>query len=176
MANTAELVKLELSVDAVGQRAEARPPGALAFHPETFFLGRTEGAGVVRDPFGRVVRRCKVVTEGSLNPAQGGIRFDEVFSYDDGEVDTWRWAMTYGGDGRYVAAEARAGAGITGERRGDDYLIDFRRPVGRARGALAPSFRTRFTLLAPDFALKEARVSLLGLPLGVLTTMHRRTP
>jgi hypothetical protein len=174
MADTAELVKLEAPADAVVPRIEPQPPGALVFRPETFFLGRTEGAGVVRDPFGRVVRRCRVVTEGTPNPVQGGVRFDEVFSYDDGEVDTWRWVMTSGRDGRYVAAEAKAGAGITGERRGDDYVIGFRRPVGRAQGVLTPRFRTRFTLLAADTAVKRAKVSLLGVPLGELTAIHRR--
>jgi len=176
MAETVEFSKLEPPLNAAAASAEARPPGALTFQPEMFFLGRTEGAGVVRDPFGRIVRRCRVVTQGSFNAAQGSIRFDEVFSYDDGEVDTWRWVMTAGRDGRYVAAEAKAGVGINGERRGDDYVIWFRRPVGRARGALAPSFRTRFTLLTPDTALKLAEVSLFGLPLGVLTAVHRRAP
>jgi len=174
MADTAERLQLETS--AAGVAARRRPLGPLTFQPETFFLGRTEGAGLVRDPFGRIVRRCRVVTDGSFSPAQGAIRFDEVFSYDDGEVDTWRWVMTSGRDGRYLAAEAKAGAGITGEQRGDDYVIGFRRPIGRARGALAPRFLTRFTLLAPDIALKQAQVSLFGVPLGVLTALHRRTP
>jgi hypothetical protein len=176
MADTAELVKLELAAGAVAPRPGLPSAGTLAFRPETFFLGRTEGAGVVRDPFGRIVRRCRVVTDGSLNPTQGGIRFDEVLSYDDGEVDTWRWVMTPGRGGRYVAAEARAGAGITGELRDDDYLIGFRRPVRRARGALSPRFRTRFTMLTADIAMKQAKVSLLGLPLGMLTAVHRRGP
>jgi hypothetical protein len=147
---------------------------ALAFAPEQFFLGRTEGAGVVRDPFGRIVRRCRVTTEGALGAPHGAIRFNEVFAYDDGEVDTWRWVMTAGGDGRYVAAEAKAGAGITGERVGDEYRLAFRRPVGKAAGPLRPRFNTRFTLLAPDIALKRAEVSLFGVPLGVLTAVHRR--
>jgi hypothetical protein len=175
MADTANLLELDAPAAATAGRAEARPPAALAFRPEIFFLGRTEGEGVVRDPFGRILRRCRVVTNGTLSAGSGAIRFDEVFSYDDGEVDTWRWVMTSGGDGRYIAAEAKAGAGITGERLGDDYVIGFRRPVGRARGALSPSFRTRFTLLSGDVALKRVKVSLYGLPLGELTAVHRRS-
>jgi hypothetical protein len=97
-----------------------------------------------------------------------------VFTFDDGEVDVWRWAMTPGGDGRYVAAEAKAGAGITGERRGDDYLIAFRRPMGRAQGLLSPLYRSRFTLLSAGLALKWSNVSLFGLPLGSLSAVHRR--
>lgn len=150
------------------------PLGPMGFEPETFFLGKTEGGGVQRDAFGRIVRRCRVTTEGSYSAAQGALRFDEVFAYDDGEIDVWRWVMRPGRDGRYVAAEAKAGVGIAGERRGDDYVLSFRRPVGRARGPLAPLFQTRFTLLSPDTALKRAQVSLLGVPLGSLSAIHRR--
>jgi len=157
-----------------GLSAREPPLGDLVFRPEAFFLGRTDGAGVVRDPFGKVVRRCRVTTQGVFDRAHQAIQFDETFAYDDGETDVWRWVMSAGRDGRYVAAEMHAGAGITGERRGGDYLISFRRPVGKASGMLAPRFHTRFTLLTPDVALKHAQVSLLGLPVGALTAFHRR--
>ena len=147
---------------------------AFVFQPEAFFLGRTEGGGVVRDPFGRIVRRCQITTTGSLDAVLGAIQLDEVFAYDDGEVDTWRWAMSPSRDGRYVAAELKAGVGITGERHGADYHLSFRRPYGPARGFFAPHYQTRFTLLAPDLALKRARVDLFGVPLGELTAVHQR--
>jgi hypothetical protein len=147
---------------------------ALVFQPEAFFLGRTEGGGVVRDPFGRIVRRCQITTTGSRDAVLGSIQLDEVFAYDDGEVDTWRWAMSPSRDGRYVAAELKAGAGITGERHGADYRLSFRRPYGPARGFFAPHYETRFTLLTPEVALKRARVDLFGVPLGELTAVHRR--
>jgi hypothetical protein len=154
--------------------ARTHYPGEVVFRPEAFFLGRTEGSGVVRNPFGRVVRRCTVETVGEFNSQRAAIEFDEVFTYDDGEIDVWRWVMTAGLNGRYVAAEAKAGPGITGHHEGDDYLLSFRRPVGAADGWLKPRFSTRFTLLTPDTALKTAKVSLLGLRLGVLTATHRR--
>jgi hypothetical protein len=174
MATSAEAMTLE-AVDTVeAAEAASRRPAALPFEPEAFFLGRTEGAGVVRDPFGRITRRCHVATEGSYSAAQGALRFDEIFTYDDGEVDVWRWVMRAGREGRYVAAEAKAGVGITGELRGGDYVLAFRRPVGRAAGLLAPRFLSRFTLLAPGLALKRADVSLFGVPLGCLSAVHRR--
>ena len=179
MAALADVMALEGVDDEsapVGQTAKQagvkQRPLALSFAPETFFFGRTEGAGVVCDPLGRITRRCHITTEGSA--AQGALRFDETFVYDDGEIDVWRWVMQAGREGRYVAAEAKAGAGITGDMRGGDYVLGFRRPVGRAAGLLAPHFRTRFTLLAPDLALKRADVSLFGVPLGCLSAVHRR--
>jgi hypothetical protein len=173
---------LDASLDASGLDTDAaeldgeRLAFPLAFAPETFFLGRTEGAGVVRDTFGRIVRRCRIVTIGAFSEAQQALRFDETFAYDDGEVDTWRWVMQAGRDGRYVAAEAKAGSGLVGERQGDDYVISFRRPSGRAKGPLAPHYRSRFTLLSPGIALKRADVTLLGVPMGSLSAIHRRVP
>ena len=174
MADSADALTLEALAASPETAAWNHPPAAMAFEPETFFLGRTEGAGVQRDPFGRIVRRCHITTEGGYSAAQGVLRFDEVFAYDDGEVDVWRWVMQPGREGRYVAAEIKAGAGLAGERQGDDYVIAFRRPVGRATGAFAPSFRSRFTLLSPELAVKRANVSLFGVPLGALIAVHRR--
>jgi len=146
----------------------------MIFRPELFFLGRTEGHGVVRDPLGRVARRCRVETIGDFSQMRSAIEFEEVFTYDDGEVDVWRWAMTQGSNGVYVAAEAVAGAGITGWRDDEDYVLTFRRPMGPAKGLLAPSFRTRFTMVAPRVALKTVQVSLLGVPMGVMTATHHK--
>jgi hypothetical protein len=176
MADSAGALMLEALAESPEAAPLSHPPAALAFEPETFFLGRTEGAGVLRDPIGRILRRCHITTEGGYSAAQGVLRFDEVFAYDDGEVDVWRWVMQPGREGRYVAAEVKAGAGITGERQGDDYVIAFRRPVGRATGPFAPSFHSRFTLLSPELAMKRANVSLFGVPLGALTAVHRRIP
>lgn len=175
MVSSVELLDRDVTDAAPDRSPEVAAPAlALVFRPEAFFVGRTEGAGVVRDPFGRLIRRCRVTTQGAFLPDRGAIRFEEEFVYDDGDVDVWRWAMSPGRDGRYVAAEEKAGAGITGERRGSDYRLSFRRPVGKARGLFAPTFETSFTLLSPDLALKRVKLSLFGLPIGSLTAVHRR--
>lgn len=177
MALTVDLLepeRIEAALDALPPPLPELPALNLVFRPEAFFIGRTVGAGVVHDPFGRLVRRCRITTRGAAIAGRGAIRFEEELVYDDGEVDLWRWVMSPGRDGRYVAAEARAGAGITGEVRGGDYQLSFRRPVGQAAGWLAPRFSTRFTLLSPDLVLKRASVSLFGAPLGRLFATHRR--
>ncbi len=144
------------------------------FRPEVFFLGRTEGWGVARSLTGRIMRRCRVVTEGRLDEAYQAIHFDEVFDWDDGESDEWRWAMTRGLNGDYVAAEALAGAGIQGRYDGGDYLLTFRRPLKAGGGGPRPRFSTRFTLISPDVALKTVSVSLYGIPVGSLSAFHKR--
>ena len=128
----------------------------------------------MRNPFGRIVRRCYITTEGRSSAGLGSIQFQETFAYDDGELDVWRWAMTAGRDGHYVAAEESAGSGISGQHRDGDYVLEFRRPQGKAQGLIAPHFATRFTLLAPDMAMKHVRISVLGAPVATLSAVHRR--
>lgn len=144
------------------------------FRPETFFLGRTEGWGVVRELGGRR-RRCTIVTNGHMDDTYGSLHFDEVYAFDDGETQDWRWAMTCGSDGRYVAAEALAGAGIAGrhDRKGD-YVLAFRRPLRPEGGFPTPRYHARFTLVSPGLAMKTVKVSLFGLPVGLMTAFHQR--
>ena len=148
--------------------------GDTIFRPEIFFVGRTEGSGIVRDAFGRGVRRCAIVTVGSRQAAYGALQMEETFTYDDGEVDVWQWVVTAGGDGRYMASEKIAGSGIIAHREGDDYVLNFTRPAPKAPRWLAPRYATRFSLLSPAIALKSVKVSLFGAPLGVMTAIHSR--
>jgi hypothetical protein len=144
-----------------------------AFRPEQFFLGRTRGWGVVRSLDGRR-RRCEIVTDGRMDETYQALHFDEIFTYADGQVDEWRWAMSRQRDGRYVAAEAMAGAGIVGRYDKDDYVLSFARPLRPEGGFFTPRYTTRFTLLNPRVALKRTRVAIFGLPVGYLTAFHER--
>lgn len=154
--------------------AKTSAMGDTIFRPELFFVGRTEGSGIVRDAFGRILRRCEIVTVGSRQAAYGALQMEETFSFDDGEVDVWRWVITAGGEGRYMASEQIAGSGILAHRDGDDYVLSFHRRTPQSPKWLAPRYATRFSLLSPEIALKTAKISLLGAPLAVLTGIHRR--
>ena len=148
--------------------------GDTIFRPELFFVGRTEGSGILRDPFGRMLRRCEIITVGSRQASYGALQMEETFTYADGEVDVWRWVVTAGGDGRYMASEQVAGSGLVPHRVGDDYVLHFHRSTNGGPKWFAPHYATRFSLLSPDIALKTAKVSLLGAPLAVLTAIHRK--
>jgi hypothetical protein len=143
------------------------------FRPEIFFLGRTQGWGIVRELGGRC-RRCTITTDGRVEETYNSLHFDETFAYDDGRSEEWRWAMTRGRDGRYVAAEALAGAGIVGRHDKGDYVLGFRRPLRPEGGFPTPRYLTRFTLISPSLALKSVRVSLLGLPVATMTAFHEK--
>jgi hypothetical protein len=146
----------------------------LIFRPESFFLGRTEGWAEAKPLLGGPSRRAKVTTEGHLEATYSAVHFSETFDWEGGGSEVWRWVMTRGMDGRYVASEALAGAGIVGRHEGGDYLLDFRRPLSPRGGLIRGGYATRFSMLSPKVALKRVRLSLLGVPLAVLVGEHHR--
>lgn len=146
----------------------------LIFRPETFFVGRTEGWAEARALLGGPSRRARVITEGHLEGAYNALHFTETFEWENGPADIWRWVMTRGLDGRYVATEALAGAGIVGRHEGGDYLLEFSRPLAANNRLIRGGYATRFSMLGPRVALKRVRLSLLGVPLAVLIGEHHR--
>lgn len=146
-------------------------PGDPPFLPHRFFLGRSGGVGIDRDPFGRVVRRCVIEALGTPHRSRDAICVDETLSYDDGEVQSWRWVLGRGDHGRYLIAESQAGSGhIALQGAGGDFVFSFR----RGRRLISPRHRTRFTLLSDDIALETTWVSFLGLPRLHFTAVRRR--
>ena len=96
---------------------------------------------------------------------------DEVITYDDGEVQNWRWVLSDAGDGRYLVAEAQAGSGHVVERRGDgDFVISFR----RTRDWFSHRHLTRYTMLDEWVSMESTTVSLLGIPQTLFTAIRRR--
>jgi hypothetical protein len=152
-------------------RARERHSRDFTFRPEEFFLGRTEGAGIDRDLLGRAIRRCTIRTQGILRAPMSAICVDEVMTYDDGEVQQWRWVLGESGDGRYLVAEARAGSGHVVERRGDgDFVVSFR----RTRDWISHRHLTRYTMLDESLSLESTTVSFLGIPRLMFTAIRRR--
>jgi hypothetical protein len=152
-------------------QARERHSHDFTFRPEVFFLGRTEGAGIDRDLLGRTRRRCTIFTEGVLRASMSAICVDEVMTYDDGEVQKWRWVLGDAGDGRYLVAEARAGSGHMVERRADgDFVISFR----RTRDWISHRHVTRYTMLDETLSMESTTVSLLGVPRTLFTAIRRR--
>lgn len=147
----------------------------LIFRPESFFLGRTEGWAEARPLVGGKTRRARVTTQGHLDDAYSALHVEETFEWESGASEIWRWVMTRGLDGRYVASEAQAGAGIVGRHEGGDYLLDFRRPLSPGARLIRGGYVTRFSMLSATVALKRVRLSLLGLPLAVMVAEHHRS-
>ena len=150
------------------------PEDPLAFRPDHFFLAPTRGGGVVRDPFGRIIDRCEVTTEGRWDHNRGALNFDETFTYENGRTDTLSWTFGPDPQGRLSATEAGVTSKVRGWADGQDYRVKFKRcgvaPLDKAQLL----YDARFTLVAPDTAFKTVRLKLFGFTLGVMSAYHRR--
>jgi hypothetical protein len=145
-----------------------------AFQPDQFFLGRTEGRGIVRDLTGRLIDRCSITTLGVWDQDYGALRFEEAYVFDDGQSDVLTWTFEPDGQGRMSASAASISAPVRGWTRGEDYHLRFRRRGGPRAGALTLTYNVRFSLMQPDLAMKVARIGLFGLTLGEMIAFHRR--
>ena len=147
----------------------------LAFRPEQFFLGKTAGGGLVRDPFGKVVRRYAVTTRGTRDDAYGAIQVDHTFVFDNGEIDVMTWLISEAGEGRYAVAAPQAGSGIVAQIVDGDFAFAINRRFKSRFGPLKARFFIRLTLVEPETALGNTRVHVLGAPFSVMTAVHRRS-
>ena len=147
------------------------------FDPLAFFAGRTIGAGVVRSVTGRIVRRCRIDTQGADAAEFGALHFDEIYTFDDGsQADRMRWAVSLGADGRMQASEESVAARIDSRLRGPEWRVRFRRRARPPADGPILAYDARFSLVAPDLAMKSVTISLLGVPLATLCGFHRRSP
>jgi hypothetical protein len=156
----------------------AEPKAAIsspAFQPDHFFLARTEGRGIVRDLTGRLIDRCAITTVGRWDHDYGALRFDETYVYDtDGATDVLNWTFGPDAQGRMSASEAGIKARVRGWADGPDYRLRFQRRGGPRGEKLNLTYHVRFSLMAPDLALKVAQIKLLGLTIATMTAFHRR--
>ncbi len=146
----------------------------MSFRPEEFFLGQTSGCGLARDPFGKVIQRFAVTTRGARTNTYGAIQIDHTFIFDNGEIEAMSWVITEAVEGRYVIAEPRAGSGIIARAVDDDFEMSFKRRFKSRFGQVNARFQSRMSLLEPELAVANNKVSVLGAPLGTMTTFHRK--
>lgn len=141
------------------------------FAPETFFIGRSIGAGDVRAPGGKLLKRCLIETEGRQAPGQSGMHFDETYSFDDGSTDVLHWMLS-GSEPDLRASEPS----IIGEARtrldGPSWRIRFKR-LGGPMG-LSLTYDATFTWVSSDMVIKRTNLKLFGVTVAKLTAFHRR--
>ena len=142
-----------------------RQPTGLPVRPNAFFVGATEGVGIERDAFGRVTRRFRSRSEGRAIDTYRAVSVTESHVFDDGHVDLWHWVISAAADGRYVASEIGAGAGIISEAFGDDLRFHFRRGFSQTQSRVPQSYAIQMTMLTPETLIQTIAVSRMGVPL-----------
>jgi len=143
------------------------------FQPEVFFLGRTIGAGEIRGPGGKLLKRCLIETSGAPDPEAGGMHFDETYTFDDGTKDSMHWSLSRDAAGELHVSELS----VVGTPRlsldGPTWRIRFKRIGGPVPGATL-TYDATFTWATSDMVIKRTKVKLFGITVATLTAFHRR--
>ena len=93
------------------------------FDPQIFFAGRTLASGVFETRSGDPKRRFTQVIDGRMEGDT--LVIDQVFTYEDGEIEPRTWRLTRIDERTYSAtSEAAAGPG-TGRVYGDVFLWEW---------------------------------------------------
>ena len=141
--------------------------------PDQFFRGSLVARGVVKDFSGEVIRTFDADIEASWNDAGVGT-LDEVFRFDDGEVDTRVWTLTPE-DGGY-----RAEAGDVVEPgfmtwRGNAINMNYVLRVPYGDDTIDVRMDDWMYLVTPDTLINETAMSKWGIPVGEVVLVIRRT-
>ena len=148
--------------------------GNRPFEPERFFLGKTHGAGIVRDFSGKLIERCIISTQGWGSRQLGAMHFDETFTYDSGRTEILNWSFVPDAEGELIASEPTTIGQVQAWPDGDDYRLRFRRRGEPPLPSIPVTYDVRFSIMSPDTVLKAARLKLFGVTLGMMTAFHRR--
>ncbi|WP_417547244.1 DUF3833 domain-containing protein [Marinobacter segnicrescens] len=141
--------------------------------PDQFFRGSLIARGVVKDFSGEVIRTFDADIQASWDDAGVGT-LDEVFRFDDGEVDTRVWTLTPE-DGGY-----RAEAGDVVEPgfmtwRGNALNMNYVLRVPYGDGTIDVRMDDWMYLVTPDTLINETAMSKWGIPVGEVVLVIRRT-
>ncbi len=148
--------------------------GNRPFEPDRFFLGKTQGGGIVRDLSGKLIERCKISTQGWYNSKLAAMHFDETFVYEAGRTDILNWTFIVDVEGRMTATEPTTLGAVQGWVDGEDYRLRFRRRGEPPLPSIPVTYDVRFSAVSTDTVLKVARLKLFGVTLGMMTAFHRR--
>ncbi len=159
---------------ALDMNLDVRRLNDMTCRPERFFLGRCGGSGVVRSVFGRLLRRFTVSTTGTVETGYGAVQVVHTFVFDNGDIEIMKWLVTEGEASGYMFYDDHSGGGLTVHRIGEDFHYHFHAALRGCPRPLKARFDGRMTLLAPESLMVVVRVSLFGIPLAVMTAVHRR--
>lgn len=145
------------------------------FTPEDFFNGQLEGWGVMESPLGALQKRYTVRAEGRRSD-DGLIHFTEVWTFDDGHVDTLNWQITPLGGGRYSGTETRIDSEAQGEQAGFAYHWTYSRDTPQPDGkSIKLHFDDWFWRIDEDTVIVKGTAGRLGIPFVTAHVTYRKS-
>lgn len=142
---------------------------------ENFFAGATQGWGVMQNRFGTYQSQFSIKAHGGWDAANSTLHLTEIYTFDDGHVDTLEWTITKKSAGVYEGHEKRIDGTAKGEQAGNAYHWSYSRRVPSADGSESTSgFDDWFWLQDDQTLIARASVTKLGVEVATLSVFYRK--
>lgn len=132
--------------------------------PEEFFTGELSARGVVKNFSGEVIRTFDADISASWDD-EGVGTLDEVFRFDDGEVQTRVWTLTPAEDGYHADAGDVVEPG-TMRWSGNAIHMNYVLQVAYGDGTLNVRMDDWMYLITPDTLINQTTMSKWGIDVG----------
>lgn len=143
------------------------------FDLQAFFSGSLTAHGILKNRSGDVIRYFNATLEGRWENGVGTL--DEVFLFDDGEVQNRSWIMTLNEDGKYIAtANDVIGFGemtISGNALFMSYVLQ----VPYNGDLVEINVDDRMYMVKEGVVINESVMTKLGFDVGYLSIMIQKT-
>lgn len=143
--------------------------------PQAFFDGELSARGVVKDWSGEVIRTFDADISASWD-SQGVGTLDEVFRFDDGEVQTRVWTLTPNSDGSLHADAGDVVEPGTMRWQGNainmNYLL--RVTYGDGEDTIDVSMDDWMYLVTPDTLINETTMTKWGFDVGEIVLVIQK--
>ncbi|AZT85703.1 DUF3833 domain-containing protein [Marinobacter sp. NP-4(2019)] len=132
--------------------------------PDRFFDGELSAQGVVKDWSGKVIRTFDADIDASWD-ARGVGTLDEVFRFDDGEVQTRTWTLTPSDAGYHADAGDVVEPG-TMRWQGNAIHMNYVLRVSYGDGTIDVRMDDWMYLVTPDTLINQTTMSKWGVDVG----------
>jgi len=145
-----------------------------ALVPDQFFTGNLSARGVVKDWSSTVIRTFDADITASWTE-EGVGTLDEVFRFDDGEVQTRVWTLTPDGESYRATAGDVTEAG-TMRWSGNTIHMNYMLEAAYGDGTLEMRMDDWMYLITPDTLINQTTISKWGIDVGEIVLVIQKQP
>jgi len=141
--------------------------------PQAFFTGELTARGVVKNRSGEVIRTFDADIDATWD-SQGVGTLDEVFRFDDGEVQTRVWTLTPNDDGSLHADAGDVVEPGTMRWQGNAINMEYLLRVAYGDSTIDVSMDDWMYLITPDTLINETTMTKWGFKVGEIVLVIQK--
>ena len=146
-----------------------------AFVLEEFFNGQLRGWGITMGRLGGLQNRFSIEAEGRWDQSANTLALREVYSFDNGHVDTLVWTIIKRSATSYEGRETHIQGLASGEQQGNAFHWTYTREVPTKDGSTSTfGFNDWFWLHEPGRMTAHASLTKLGLEVSTLNVFYEK--